>query len=58
MELFEIEWIYSAHWPTYHGSQVAEFLAECRKFVDKASAIVMKTLERHPEGVSLKSLYR
>jgi glyoxylase-like metal-dependent hydrolase (beta-lactamase superfamily II) len=53
LEALEINWIYSGHWPTYHGSAAAEFLAECRRFVDKASALVMKILERHPEGVTL-----
>jgi len=54
LESFEIDWIYSAHWPVYHGSQVAEFLSECRRFVEDASSIVWKTLEKHPEGVSLQ----
>jgi hypothetical protein len=54
IESFDVEWIYSAHWPTFHRSQVGDFLTECRKFVDDASAIVWKTLEKHPEGVSLK----
>jgi glyoxylase-like metal-dependent hydrolase (beta-lactamase superfamily II) len=53
LEALEINWIYSGHWPTFNGAAAAEFLAECRRFVDKASALVMKTLERHPEGVTL-----
>jgi glyoxylase-like metal-dependent hydrolase (beta-lactamase superfamily II) len=56
IESFDVEWIYSAHWPTYHGSQVADFLGECRKFVNDASAIVWETLEKNPEGISLKGL--
>ena len=53
LETFEVEWIYSGHWPAYHGAAVAEFLAECRRFMDNASSLVWKTLERHPEGVTL-----
>jgi glyoxylase-like metal-dependent hydrolase (beta-lactamase superfamily II) len=55
LEAFEVEWIYSGHWPAYHGSAVSEFLAECRNFVDNASTLVWKTLERHPEGVTLRT---
>jgi glyoxylase-like metal-dependent hydrolase (beta-lactamase superfamily II) len=53
-ENLEIEWIYSAHWPLYGGPQVAEFLAECRKFVDRAEDQVKRAIERHPEGVTLR----
>ena len=34
LEAFAVEWIYSGHWPAYHGAAVAEFLAECRRFMD------------------------
>ena len=54
LHAFDIDWIYSGHWPTYHGSQVSEFLAESRRFVDNAAALVWKTLEKHPEGVTLQ----
>jgi hypothetical protein len=53
LEAFEVEWIYSGHWPAYHGAALAEFLVECRRFMDNASFLVWKTLERHPEGVTL-----
>jgi glyoxylase-like metal-dependent hydrolase (beta-lactamase superfamily II) len=56
LQAFDIDWIYSGHWPTYHGSQVSEFLTESRRFVDNAAALVWKTLERHPEGVTLRGL--
>ena len=52
----EIDWIYSGHWPTFHGSEVTEFLVESRRFVDMASGLVWKTLEKHPEGISLRGL--
>jgi glyoxylase-like metal-dependent hydrolase (beta-lactamase superfamily II) len=55
LQAFEIDWIYSGHWPTYHGSQVAEFLAESRRFVDNAAALVWKTLEKRPDGVTLRA---
>jgi glyoxylase-like metal-dependent hydrolase (beta-lactamase superfamily II) len=53
LHAFDIDWIYSGHWPTYHGSQVSEFLTESRRFVDNAAALVWKTLENNPEGVTL-----
>jgi glyoxylase-like metal-dependent hydrolase (beta-lactamase superfamily II) len=55
LHAFEIDWIYSGHWPTYHGSQVSEFLTESRRFVDNAASLVWKTLEKHPEGVTLRA---
>ena len=55
LQAFEIDWIYSGHWPTYHGSQVAEFLAESRRFVDNAATLVWKTLEKRPDGVTLRA---
>jgi glyoxylase-like metal-dependent hydrolase (beta-lactamase superfamily II) len=54
LRAFDIEWIYSGHWPTFHGSQVAEFLDESRRFVDTAANLVWKTLEKHPAGVTLR----
>lgn len=55
LQAFDIDWIYSGHWPTFNGSQVQEFLAESRRFVDNASGLVWKTLEKHPEGVTLRA---
>jgi glyoxylase-like metal-dependent hydrolase (beta-lactamase superfamily II) len=56
LHAFEIDWIYSGHWPTYHGSQVAEFLTASRQFVDSASSLVWKALEQSSAGVSLRAL--
>jgi glyoxylase-like metal-dependent hydrolase (beta-lactamase superfamily II) len=55
LHALDIEWIYSGHWPTFHDSQVAEFLNESRRFVDTASGLVWKTLEKHSDGVTLKA---
>lgn len=55
LQKLDIEWIYSGHWPTFHGSEVAEFLEESRQFVDRAANLVWKTLEKHPEGVTLRA---
>jgi glyoxylase-like metal-dependent hydrolase (beta-lactamase superfamily II) len=54
VEALDVQWIYSAHWPTYSGAQIAEFLAECRNFVERASARIRDALENHPEGISLR----
>jgi glyoxylase-like metal-dependent hydrolase (beta-lactamase superfamily II) len=53
IESLDIEWIYSAHWPTYRADGVKEFLDECRRFVEMADGQVRRALERHPEGVGL-----
>jgi hypothetical protein len=43
------------HWPTFHGSQVSEFLGESRRFVDSASNLIWRSLEKHPHGVTLQA---
>ena len=54
IESLDVEWIYSAHWPAYSLGKAAEFLDECRRFVQMADGQVRKALERHPEGVTLR----
>jgi len=53
-ENLEIDWIYSAHWPLYGGAQIPEFLAECRRFVDRAEDQVRRALDRSPDGLTLR----
>ncbi len=53
IESLDVQWIYSAHWPTYSGPQISEFLAECRNFVDRAGYLIRNALESRPEGISL-----
>jgi glyoxylase-like metal-dependent hydrolase (beta-lactamase superfamily II) len=55
LHALDIEWIYSGHWPTFHGSQVSEFLTESRRFVETASGLIWKTLEKQPDGVTLRT---
>ena len=54
VEALDVHWIFSAHWPTYTGSRVPEFLSECRDFVDRAGALIRDTLQSHPEGITLR----
>ncbi|MGO8984259.1 MAG: MBL fold metallo-hydrolase [Terriglobales bacterium] len=55
LHALEIDWIYSGHWPAFHGSQVSEFLAESRRFVDTAANLVWRALEKHSEGITLQA---
>jgi glyoxylase-like metal-dependent hydrolase (beta-lactamase superfamily II) len=55
VETFEVEWIYSGHWPAYTGSQVMEFLEESRRFVQITTERVLRALDRHPEGITLRT---
>jgi glyoxylase-like metal-dependent hydrolase (beta-lactamase superfamily II) len=55
LEALDIDWIYSGHWPAYHAAAAQEFLAECRLFVDRASGVLWKALERHPDGITLRT---
>lgn len=50
LESLDIEWIYSSPWPLYGGAQAPEFLAECKRFVEKAQEQVQRALDRHPRG--------
>jgi len=54
IEVLDVKWIYSAHWPTYCDAGVSEFLCECRNFVDRADGIIRCALEKHPQGVTLR----
>lgn len=54
IEGLDVESIYSAHWPTYSGPQVNEFLSECRRFVDDADAFIRRALEEEPAGLTLR----
>jgi glyoxylase-like metal-dependent hydrolase (beta-lactamase superfamily II) len=55
IESLEVDCIYSAHWPPYPMERASEFLDECRRFVQMADGQVKKSLERHPEGLSLRT---
>jgi glyoxylase-like metal-dependent hydrolase (beta-lactamase superfamily II) len=55
IESLEVEWIYSAHWPPYPVEKAGEFLDECRRFVQMADGQVRKSLERHPDGLTLRA---
>jgi glyoxylase-like metal-dependent hydrolase (beta-lactamase superfamily II) len=54
VEALDVQWIYSAHWPTYSGARIAEFLAECRNFVERAGARIRDALESRPDGITLR----
>jgi glyoxylase-like metal-dependent hydrolase (beta-lactamase superfamily II) len=55
IESLDVDWIYSAHWPPYPMERAREFLDECRRFVQLAEGQVLKALERHPEGLTLRA---
>jgi glyoxylase-like metal-dependent hydrolase (beta-lactamase superfamily II) len=53
IEALRIDWIYSAHWPTYTGDSIAEFLSECRNFVNRTDLLIRDALEESPQGITL-----
>lgn len=53
MEALRVDWIYSAHWPTYMGGGVSEFLSECRNFVHRTDSLIRDALEKRPAGTTL-----
>jgi glyoxylase-like metal-dependent hydrolase (beta-lactamase superfamily II) len=53
MEALRVDWIYSAHWPTYTGDGISEFLSNCRNFVDRTDSLIRDALEQSPDGITL-----
>ena len=59
LRLFEelpIDTLYSAHWPTLHGAEISEFIAESRLTVQTFDEIILATLANRPAGVAMQEL--
>ncbi len=54
VEALRVDWIYSAHWPVFHGRAAEAFLSECKSFVDRADRFLREELARHPTGATLR----
>lgn len=48
-----IEHLFGGHWPAMHDIEVAAFLDESRRFVERADDLLARFLSDHPRGVSL-----
>ncbi|HEX4168089.1 MAG TPA: MBL fold metallo-hydrolase [Bryobacteraceae bacterium] len=55
-ESLPIDKLLTCHWPVMTGSEVSEFLAETRRFVELAQELIVKELRAAPEGMTLREL--
>lgn len=46
----------TAHYPTMHGAEVVEFLAESRRFVERLDGHVLDQLRAAPDGLTFEEL--
>src|SRR5207248_10749312 len=55
-ESFDIDVLYSGHWPVMRGEQVRDFIAESRQTVELLERVVLSSLDRNRPGLTLKQL--
>jgi glyoxylase-like metal-dependent hydrolase (beta-lactamase superfamily II) len=58
LEKQPIEHLFTGHWPSAHGQEVKNFLAETRKFVERTDELILQYLKQHPRGSTLKDMLR
>jgi glyoxylase-like metal-dependent hydrolase (beta-lactamase superfamily II) len=59
LRLFEglkIDHLYSGHWPNMHGEEVADFLADSRRTVDRLDSKMLRAITSSAQGLTLKQL--
>jgi len=52
----KIEHLYSGHWPNMRGEEVADFIADSRRTVDRLDRKIVRALLGCPQGLDLKQL--
>ncbi len=55
-EHLPIEVLYSGHWPVMRGEEIRDFLAESRRTVEFVDRVILRSLEKHPSGLTMKQL--
>lgn len=48
--------LYTGHWPTMHGEEIADFLSDSRFTVQRLEGRILKALPSHANGLTLKQL--
>ena len=56
LERLEIDVLYSGHWPIMRGEEIKDFIAESRRTVELLDKVILRSLTKHPAGLSLKEL--
>jgi alkyl sulfatase BDS1-like metallo-beta-lactamase superfamily hydrolase len=55
-EHLPISVLYSGHWPVMRGEEVKDFLSESRRTVEFVDRVILRTLQKHPAGQTMKEL--
>jgi glyoxylase-like metal-dependent hydrolase (beta-lactamase superfamily II) len=56
LEKQPIEHLFTGHWPSTHHQETKKFLAQSRKFVERADQLILEHLKQHPRGSTLKEI--
>lgn len=56
LEGLELDSLYSGHWPNMHGEEIGDFLADSRRTVERLDRAILRALEKHQAGLTLKQL--
>ena len=55
-EHLPIDTLYSGHWPTMHGEEIRDFIAESRQTVEFLDRVILTSLEKNRAGLTMKEL--
>jgi glyoxylase-like metal-dependent hydrolase (beta-lactamase superfamily II) len=55
-ESFNLEFLYSGHWPNMRGQEVSDFISESRQTVELLDRAVIASLMKHRPGLTMKEL--
>jgi len=55
-EHLPMDTLYSGHWPTMHGEEIRDFIAESRQTVEFLDRVILTSLEKSRAGLSMKEL--
>ena len=55
-EHLPIEVLYTGHWPVMRGEEVKDFLSESRRTVEFVDRAILRSLQKHPAGLTMKEL--
>jgi glyoxylase-like metal-dependent hydrolase (beta-lactamase superfamily II) len=56
LESLEIKTLYSGHWPTMSGEEIADFINESRQTAEIFDRAILSSLSKHPSGRNMKEL--
>lgn len=48
--------LYTGHWPVMRGEEILDFFSESRRTVEFIERVILRTLQKHPSGLTMKEL--